>query len=110
MQSIPGLSAEEAWRISPDIDEDMVRASWPSTLDQAVTRLIDEMDEADKKIIRETKEEELMTFHHGWGTGIRNEFGLWRGNTNLLADCHADHPDGASTVIIKAVWERLQKQ
>ena len=75
MQNIPGLSPEEAWLISPDIDEDKVRASWPSTLDQAVTRLIDEMDEADKKTIRDTKKEDLISFHHGWGTGIRKESG-----------------------------------
>jgi len=54
-------------------------------------------------------EEQLIRFHHGWGTGIRNEFGLWKGNKELLADCHAEHPDDASMVIIQAVWERLQK-
>ena len=67
------------------------------------------MKDSDKKQVRETKREDLILFHHGWGTGIRNEFGLWRGNTNLMADCHAKHPDDASMVIIKAVWERLQK-
>ena len=85
------------------------RATWPKTVDEAVTNILAEMKDADRARIRDTKKEDLILFHHGWGTGIRNEFGLWRGNTNLMAACHADHPDDASMVIIEAVWQRLQK-
>lgn len=92
------------------VPTEVERAAWPKTLDQAVTRLIEGMNDADRKMLGETKKEDLILFHQGWGTGIRNEFGLWRGNTNLLADCQAEHPDDASMAIIKAVWERLQKQ
>jgi hypothetical protein len=70
---------------------------------------IAELDDPDKAHVRDTKKEDLISFHHGWGTEIRNNFGLWRGNTNLLADCRAEEPDGASMVIIEAVWQRLQK-
>lgn len=84
-------------------------AAWPKTVDEAVTRILADMKDTDKKQVRETKKEDLILFHHGWGTGIRNEFGLWRGNTNLMADCHAQHPDDASMVIIEAVWQKLQK-
>jgi hypothetical protein len=94
----------------PYVPTQAERAAWPKTVDQAVTRLIEGMDDEEKKMIRDTKKEDLIQFHHGWGTGIRNEFGLWKGNTNLLADCHADHPDDASMVIVRAVWERLQQQ
>ena len=85
------------------------RIAWPKTVDEAVTRLLGDIKGGDKARVRDTKKEDLILFHHGWGTGIRNEFGLWRGNTNLLADCHAQHPDDASMVIIKAVWQKLQK-
>ncbi len=94
----------------PYVPTQAERAGWPKTVDEAVTRLIDGMDDAERRMIRDTKKDGLIEFHHGWGTGIRNEFGLWKGNTNLLADCHAEHPDDASMVIIRAVWERLQKQ
>jgi hypothetical protein len=94
----------------PYVPTQAERAAWPKTVDQAVTRLIEGMDDADKKMVRDTKKEDLIQFHHGWGTGIRNEFGLWKGNTNLLADCHAEHPDDASMVIVRTAWERLQKQ
>jgi hypothetical protein len=85
------------------------RAAWPKTVDEAVATILADMKDAHKARVRDTKKEDLILFHHGWGTGIRNEFGLWRGNTNLMAACHADHPDGASMVIIEAVWQRLQK-
>ena len=110
MRAFPHLALEDALRVYPDVDETLVRASWPRTLDEAVRRIIDDMGDAGRKMVRDTKKEKLILFRHGWGTGIRNEFGLWRGNTNLLADCHAEHPDDASMVIIEAVWQRLQKQ
>jgi hypothetical protein len=93
----------------PYVPAEAERAAWPKTVDGAVTRLISGMSDEDKARVRDTKKEDLILFHHGWGTGIRNEFGLWRGNTNLMADCHTEVPDDASMVIIQAVWQRLQK-
>lgn len=110
MKMCPRISPDMALMIYPDIDEAAVRASWPCTVEEAVTRLIIDMDEADKQRVGETKKEDLERFYKGWGAGIRNEFGLWRGNTNLLADCHVKHPDDASMAIIEKVWERLRKQ
>jgi len=83
---------------------------WPLTVDAAVTKILAEMSEADKAAVRAKKKDDLILYHHGWGTGIRNEFGLWHGNDSLLADCHTDVPDGASMVIIEAVWQKLQTQ
>jgi hypothetical protein len=86
------------------------KKSWPKTVDEAVIRILSTMPEKDRKIIRETSKDELIQFHHGWGTGIRNSFGLWRGNRALMDDCKAKHPDDASMIIIEAVWARLQKE
>jgi Domain of unknown function (DUF6794) len=83
---------------------------WPLTVNDAVTRILAGMSTENKEKIRATKKDDLILYHHGWGTGIRNEFGLWNGNYSLMSDCHADYPDGASMVIIEAVWQRLQTQ
>ncbi len=83
---------------------------WPLTLNDTVTRILSGMSETDKAAVRARKKNELIQYHHGWGTGIRNEFGLWHGNYSLLTDCHTDVADGASMVIIEAVWKRLQTQ
>ncbi len=74
---------------------------WPKTL-----------DEKSKETVRQTLANDLIKFHHGWGTGIRNDLGLWRGNTSLRESCGGArmHPDSASRVIIHAVWKRLQSE
>lgn len=77
-----------------------------------------------KMTVRSTPKDELILFHHGWGTGIRNAFGLWKGNAALMRSCAEArggrtgagtgaaflHPDSASMVIIEAVWLRLQTE
>lgn len=85
--------------------------TWPRTIEQAVAEIVSELSEDDRAMVRMKSREELIGFHHGWGTGIRNGTGLWRGNNALLASvCGEDpcHPDEASMKIIEAVWERLQ--
>ncbi len=84
--------------------------TWPRTVEQAVAVLLPGLDEAAREKIRGTPRGDLIIFHHGWGTGIRNELGLWRGNDDLLRACGEKHPDGASMVIIEAVWDALQKE
>jgi len=109
MQMYPGISPEDAWAVYPDIDEMVVRSSWPSTLKLAVEWSIFSMSEEDRRAVRETKQKDLIRFQRGWGTEIRNRYGLWRGNTDLLADCHTEDPVVASMVIIEAVWLKLKE-
>ncbi|MPN26099.1 hypothetical protein SDC9_173523 [bioreactor metagenome] len=85
---------------------------WPETVDAAVQMIISRLPEKDQALIKGTKKEDLIQYHHGWGTGIRNYYGLWRGNRKLLLSACDEKPclpDDASTKIIEAVWERLQK-
>jgi len=85
---------------------------WPKTVDEAVTMILEGMDEESKAKIRATAEDDLIMYHHGWGTGIRNSFGLWGGNTALRESCGSAtiHPDECSMIIIRAVWKRLQSE
>ncbi|WP_456753598.1 DUF6794 domain-containing protein [Bradyrhizobium sp. USDA 4461] len=47
----------------------------------------------------------------GFGTWIRNRYGLWRGNDKLiLSACgFRCHPEDASMKIIEAVWQAQHK-
>ena len=81
-----------------------------SSANQAVDMILERLSREDRERVKGTPREDLGRFHHGWGTGIRNEFGLWRGNDALLADCGGGMPDDCSMVIIEAVWERLQRE
>jgi hypothetical protein len=74
------------------------------------------LDEESKQRVRSTRREDLILLHHGWGTGIRNEFGMWGGNTALVDSCIARqpgaerHPDSASMIIIEGVWQVLRNE
>jgi hypothetical protein len=89
------------------------KKEWPKTMDEAVERLMVELSDEDKKILKSTPKKELVKYHFGFGMHIRNEFGLWKGNKDLLESCcgggYSHDPDEASSVIIRALWERLQK-
>ena len=80
-----------------------------TTLQEAVDTVISDMNGEDKELVRETAEGDLINFHHGWGMGIRNAFGLWH-NAELLKSCGCDDADDASMVIIKSVWKTLRNQ
>ena len=82
---------------------------WPTTVDEAVDRTLAALTEAEKAEIRKTPAADLDLLHFGLGVRIRNECGLWSGNTPLLAACGSPdmHPDSASAVIVQAVRQRL---
>ncbi|MHA1918479.1 MAG: DUF6794 domain-containing protein, partial [Promethearchaeota archaeon] len=44
---------------------------------------------------------------------VRNEFGLWQGNDELLKSCAKKdpliHPDDVSSIIIEELWKKLNK-
>ncbi|HEY8158640.1 MAG TPA: DUF6794 domain-containing protein [Methylobacter sp.] len=89
------------------------RDTWPSSVDEAAKKIVGELDEDSKARVRLTKNDDLILYYQGWGTGIRNSLGLWRGNEKLLKSCgqgNVVHPDECSMIIIKAVWKQLQEQ
>ena len=79
----------------------------PTTVQEVVEEIVEGMSEADKANVVNTSEDDLIMFHHGWGTGIRNHY-LYR-NQALVRATGKEHPDDASMVIIKAVWQTLRE-
>jgi hypothetical protein len=90
----PGFAAEPEG-LGPDM--------WPTRVQDTVKDILTRMSEKDKELVRNTKRGDLIMFHHGWGTGIRNYYGRWRGNQKLieLACGKSCRPDDASMVIIR---------
>ena len=78
----------------------------PTSLPEVVADIIVNMTDAQKAQVLSTPENSLMTFHHGWGTRIRNDYKLWQ-NTALVKATGTEHADAASGVIIEAVWQAL---
>lgn len=78
-----------------------------STVADVVEDIIENMSEADKANVVNTPEDDLIMFHHEWGKHIRNHYNLWQ-NPALVKATGKEHPDDASMVIIKAVWQALR--
>jgi hypothetical protein len=84
-----------------------------NTFEGVVADVLAKLEDQSKERLRGTSKNDLIMFHHGWGTGIRNHYKLWS-NRVLLQSCaeragYGDfiHPDSASMLIIKAVWEAV---
>ena len=73
--------------------------------------MVYELSPDDMLIIKNTPRNELRIFHLDLGLWIRNNFGLWSGNTDLMLSTGplVFLPDEASSIIIEALWERLHQ-
>ena len=65
---------------------------------------------AEKRALKNTAEDNMIMFHFGWAMNMRNEFGMWEGNNELVESCGASKLDGASMAIVKAVWKELNRK
>ena len=89
------------------------RDTWPTTVAEAARGIADGLDKEFREQVRRTAQTDLIQFHHGWGTGIRNHLGLRRGNEALLRSCGGGElvsPDDCSMKIIERVWEILRRR
>src|SRR5436309_3417363 len=75
----------------------------------AEDRLAAALSAADLDSLRRMPEQQLINLHFGLALHIRNEFGLWAGNGDLLSACGTDEAAAASAAIVHALWARLQK-
>lgn len=89
-------------------------SNWPIECDEAAQLIFSELDNDSIQTLKEAEKDNLIMYHHGWGTGIRNWLGLWRGNNDLMKSCmkkepHSqDHPDTVLMIIIELVWDLVQ--
>ena len=86
----------------------------PKTVDEAVERLLSDLDLESRVKIANTDLKNLAGVHSELKVYFKNTFGVWHGNKELLADCRAlsENPlyneDEATFVILKALWEKLR--
>lgn len=86
--------------------------SWPTSVEQALAMLDAQLDGESKRKLAYMGYDELVELHHGWGTSIRNEFGMREGNEQLLRDCDPEyvHADTCSSVIISRFWKKVRAE
>ena len=87
----------------------------PRSVDEAVNRLISELPLRYAAKIAKMNGRDLSALHGTIGPYIRENFGLWRGNDQLMESCRMfnDHDylhiDSASMVIMEALWAQLKE-
>jgi hypothetical protein len=105
------LAALPAQAAEPKVERcPLAQRPLPQSLTEAVDLIVKELDSKSRATLLQTKREDLIQFHHGWGTGIRNSMCLWGGNDQLIRSACGGklcHPDDASMLIMEAVWDRL---
>ena len=83
--------------------------NWPTTLEEAANKVLEILDEdCSRHTFSKMTKGGLIMLHPTLGRYIRNEFGLWLNNEELLKSCGKEHPDDASHVIIERAWELAQ--
>ena len=87
----------------------------PKTVDEAIKHLIANMPLKFKVDLSKMDEGELINLHFSFGAFIRNQFGLWNENVDLLNDCRNlsgitfMNATDATAFIIWELWKRLSK-
>jgi hypothetical protein len=84
----------------------------PSDLDDAHARLLRILPAKTIEEMRSGTENDMIRYHHGLGTWIRNEWGLWRGSrlAKYFNEMGVRHPDDMSGIILDTFWDRLHEQ
>lgn len=84
----------------------------PANLDGAHAALMKIFPAETLEAIRTGTLEEMINYHHGAGTWIRNNWGLWKGSTlsRYLNGLGLQHPDDMSAVIFDSFWYKLHNR
>jgi hypothetical protein len=88
----------------------VVVAERPKTVNEAVQVLKTEwLNPKDLDwILRNPKGDVVWTLYRPFGTGVRNEFGLWGENAALRESCGDKDPEGCSVIILERLWESVR--
>lgn len=86
----------------------------PELCRQTIDEIYNQLDDDSRATLLEVEsKEDVIFFHHRWGMGIRNAYGLWPAESPVRRSCarmvgESDlHPESASTVIMEGVWEKV---
>lgn len=81
-------------------------------VDDLISNWLPKVSEYERDQFVGCAKDDLIQFHHGLGTDIRNAYGLWglSWEPDIIdgADHSDNHPDAVSMKVITKVWERLQ--
>ena len=79
----------------------------PATIYEAIDEIVSTITAEQLEYI---KTHDKYSLHHGFGTGLRNEWRLWDRSTPLVKWCESElkvgHVDDISGLILTGVWQK----
>ena len=96
-------------------DPDRAAPFLPKTVDQAVQKIEGQLPLKEKSYLANLEKEELVDLLPSLGEYIRNRFGLWTGNKDLIESCRIlsgeKEMDETKTIltVIEALWHHLKE-
>lgn len=92
----------------------IIQSYMPKTVEEAVDRLISELPLKEKARIAKVEERDISDLHPTIGPYVRNRFGLWAENSELVKSCRSQsgknlHPDEVASVILLELWKKLRE-
>lgn len=80
------------------------------TLKQLSKKILEDLPEQDKRVLKDYEENDLVSLHHNFGRNIRNNYGLWEDTVIIDEQDNPieKHPDDISMEIIETIWKSLQ--
>jgi len=108
--ALQSSAAASQWKpkCDPARSEDYI----PANLDDSLVQLYCLLEPETIQKMANGSEDEMVRYHHGLGTGLRNSWGLWTKSRLYVYfyDLGLRHPDDMSGVILKSFWRRLNDQ
>ena len=93
----------------------MIDWNQPKTVDESITKLIDELPLKYRVYIASLNREELTVISPSFISRIGQEYGLYSGNRKLIQSCRTVSgnenlaPDQCIIFILEGLWRQLQK-
>ena len=110
---VAGSAAQEQNKITPTLDaKSPTRVYIPKDLDEACIELKKMLSPALLNTMMTNPERDMIQYHHGLGTWLRNNWGLWAGLrlAQYFRQLGIHHPDDMSGIILTSFWRYLHGQ
>ena len=120
MSTVTCIMKEKGKVVSKQLDYDSTTHKFITLLtpdmflteDEIVNDLfLNRLNQEDIDYLSKMKKDDVIMLHHGFGTSIRNQYGLWfeENPYTVLNDVMADNfPDQVSHRILEKMWEGIQ--
>ncbi len=97
-------------------DELLAHFLVPKSIDQAIDRMLHDLDDNQRESLGRLDEEELPKLHMNLGLYVRSHFQLREEHSDLLEDCRRETgkkeltPEDASDMLVRRLWEFLHQK